>query len=269
MWKPFEPGSSPVDWCEGNYNISPSIAEFTNTLSNVVFLLLPPILMHLFKDYGRFVNPGIHVIWFLLMIVGISSAYFHATLSLIGQLLDELAILWVYMAGLCMFFPRRYFPKVFQNNRKLFSMFITFPTLIATGLALVHPAVNAFALMSLGIPAFGFLIIELKRTKSIRVYRLGLRCGAVWILAVMCWLNDRMFCDMWLNFNFPYFHALWHLLIFIASYTAAVLFAYFSVKEEKPQQTPILKYWPRDDFELGIPYVTIRSYIKFDTNSNI
>lgn len=54
-------------------------------LSNVVFLLLPPVLMHLFRDYGRFVNPGIHVIWFLMMIVGASSAYFHATLSLIGK----------------------------------------------------------------------------------------------------------------------------------------------------------------------------------------
>jgi len=51
----------------------------------VVFVLLPPVLMHLFRDYARFVNPGIHVFWFLLMIVGLTSAYFHATLSLIGE----------------------------------------------------------------------------------------------------------------------------------------------------------------------------------------
>lgn len=33
MWFYFEPGSSPVDWCEENYQVSDNIAEFANTVS--------------------------------------------------------------------------------------------------------------------------------------------------------------------------------------------------------------------------------------------
>ena len=32
-WEHLEPGSSPVDWCEGNYLISQNIAEFVNTVT--------------------------------------------------------------------------------------------------------------------------------------------------------------------------------------------------------------------------------------------
>lgn len=73
--------------------------------------------MHLFRGYGQIINPAIHVIWVLLIVVGLSSAYFHATLSLVGQLLDELAILWVFFAAFSMFFPRRLFPTFLHNDR--------------------------------------------------------------------------------------------------------------------------------------------------------
>ena len=98
------------------------------------------------------------------------------------------------------------------------------------------------------------------RVKCPRTYRLGIRCACLWIFAVICWFNDRMFCDVWSAIHFPYLHAFWHVFVFLAAYTAAVLFAYFSVQDEKPEQAAILRYWPRDDFELGIPYVAIRCY---------
>lgn len=32
-WEHLRPGSSPVDWCEQNYQVSANIAEFMNTVS--------------------------------------------------------------------------------------------------------------------------------------------------------------------------------------------------------------------------------------------
>jgi alkaline ceramidase len=39
----------------------------------------------------------------------------------------------------------------------------------------------------------------------------------------------------------PYLHGAWHILIFLASYTAIVLFAYFEVKNHNYMETPILR----------------------------
>lgn len=54
-------------------------------ISNFLFFLFPPVLIHLFQEYSKFFNPAINVLWVLLMLVGVSSAYFHATLSLVGK----------------------------------------------------------------------------------------------------------------------------------------------------------------------------------------
>lgn len=35
MWEHLKPGSSPIDWCEGNYQVSANIAEFVNTVSSI------------------------------------------------------------------------------------------------------------------------------------------------------------------------------------------------------------------------------------------
>ena len=116
-------GSSPVDWCEENYTFTPMIAEFFNTVSNAIFLVMPPFLMHLHQPYAESIGPGIHIIWLLLIVVGASSAYFHATLSLLGQLLDEIAILWVIMAGFAMWYPRAFMPASLKDKegRKTFT----------------------------------------------------------------------------------------------------------------------------------------------------
>ena len=63
------------------------------------YSLMSPVLMHLHKPYAATIGSGIHFVWFLMIVIGASSAYFHATLSLFGQLLDEIAILRIIMVG--------------------------------------------------------------------------------------------------------------------------------------------------------------------------
>jgi len=115
--------------------------------------------------------------------------------------------------------------------------------------------------MTLGVPAVVLMFSELNRCRNLRVLRLGARCGAIWLLAVACWINDKLFCETWSALNFPYLHAFWHVLIFIASYTACVLFAYFDAKNQVPEQHPVLKFWPVDRYELfGVPYVGLSAF---------
>lgn len=135
--------------------------------------------------------------------------------------------------------------------RYAFQCLILGAAILTSAMALIQPAMNAFVLMMLGLPALYLMVSELNRSDSVifknirivivyvlitycvifrctnsRALRLGTRCGSIWVLAVFCWVNDRMFC----NVNFPYLHAFWHVLIFIASYTACVLFAYFDAQ---------------------------------------
>ena len=107
---------------------------------------------------------------------------------------------------------------------------------------------------------FYYSIYNLRTEEEARVTSLGRRSFIFWLTAVLCWINDRLYCEIWSSIGFPYLHGFWHVLIFLAAYTAVVLFAYFDVKQNHPHETPLIQYWPIDSFELGIPYCQLKSY---------
>ena len=98
--------------------------------------------------------------------------------------------------------------------------------------------------------------------QNLKVRRLGFTCAGWWFVAVLFWVNDRVFCDIWRSVSFPYLHCAWHILIFIAGYTGCVLGAYFYAAREFPQLHPALTFWPCWSSEWGVPYIVLRGIPK-------
>lgn len=104
-----------------------------------------------------------------------------------------------------------------------------------------------------------------------------MHCTCAWLLAMFCWLSDRLFCDHWLelgmesvshathpllsddSFRFPrsYLHALFHISISYTSVALCSLFAFFDAVTEYPEKVPTLRFWPNDDTGIGLPYVIL------------
>ena len=114
--------------------------------------------------------------------------------------------------------------------------------------------------MTLGVPSSFLLLYNLRSEDEARVTSLGKRSLVFWVCGVTCWISDKLNCDVWSNLGFPYLHGVWHVLIFLAAYTAVVLFAYFDVKNNHPHEHALIRYWPIDTFEFGIPFVQLKHY---------
>jgi dihydroceramidase len=85
-----------VDWSEPNYVYTPYVAEFWNALSSIPvtgFAFLGLCIAIRYKYETKFI-----VSYLLIMIVGLGSFAFHATLTFSGQMLDELPMIYASMS---------------------------------------------------------------------------------------------------------------------------------------------------------------------------
>ncbi|GBG29034.1 Alkaline ceramidase, partial [Hondaea fermentalgiana] len=106
--------SSPIDWCEINYEVHPYVAEFWNTVSSV-----PLALVAIFVRTNDLVpaffwtdmQTSMAIILGLMVIIGAGSVYFHATLSVFGQIMDEMGIIWIVQYSALFVLPPGKFPN--------------------------------------------------------------------------------------------------------------------------------------------------------------
>ncbi|TSY41752.1 Protein ENL [Bagarius yarrelli] len=183
------------------------------------------------------------------------------TLSFMGQMLDELSILWVLAIGYSLWFPRTHFPH-FVKDRSSFSRMVMVSTVITTLLSFVKPTANAYALNFFALHILYSVCVELKSCSDQRVLRLARASIGLWVLAISCWVSDRFGCSFWQKLNFCYLHGIWHILIVVATAYGSTLIAYLDANREIPYSHPELQYWPRDNWTLGLPYIRLRCTVQ-------
>lgn len=89
-----------IDWCERNYDTTEYIAEFWNTISSIPIFLFALAGYIAGKRYAM-AESRFSLAFFLMMLVGLGSTCFHATLRRYAQSMDELPMLWT---SICLFY---------------------------------------------------------------------------------------------------------------------------------------------------------------------
>ncbi|KAG3280606.1 alkaline ceramidase 1 [Ictidomys tridecemlineatus] len=250
--------SSEVDWCESNFQYSQLVAEFYNTFSNISFLIFGPLMMFLMHPYTQKRSRYIHGTFVLFTIIGLFSMYFHMTLSFLGQLLDEIAILWLLASSYSIWMPRCYFPSFLARNRSHFTCLVIVTTMISTFLSFLKPTVNAYALNSIAIHILYIVYREYRKSSNKELRHLIEVSVVLWACAVTSWISDRFLCGFWQRIHFFYLHSIWHVLISITFPYGLVTMALVDASYEMPGQTLKVRYWPRDTWPMGLPYVEVQ-----------
>ncbi|KAM6218889.1 alkaline ceramidase 1 [Rhynchocyon petersi] len=251
--------SSEVDWCESNFLYSELVAEFFNTFSNIPFFIFGPMMMFLMHPYAQKRSLYVHCFGVLFMAIGLFSMYFHMTLSFLGQLLDEIAILWLLASGYCIWMPRCYYPSFLRESRPRFIRLVISTTVVSTFLSFLRPTVNAYVLNSIAIHIIYIVIQEYKKANSQEFRHVTQVSVILWATALTSWISDQLLCSFWQRIHFFYLHSIWHVLISITFPFGMVALALVDAKYEMPGHTLKVRYWPRDTWTLALPYVEVRS----------
>ena len=193
---PFGLNTSPVSWCEHAHTHSQVIAEWYNTWSNGAFLLAAAWMLRSF----RCAPPRFGMVVALVAAQGATSAWFHGSRSIAGQMGDELCI--VYTVGMSLgVFARRLRLALLASAAYTVLMFVA-PRWNHRVLACTAPVIVA---------GCDLLVGSLCAERAWRVWRRSLRWVA---LSFGVWVLDMALCRPFLvNLQF---HALWHVLISLA-----------------------------------------------------
>jgi len=234
------PATASIDWCEANYAITRFIAEFTNTLSNLVFVSWA---MYGVKKCREEKLPlPLALCQVGIALVGVGSFLFHATLRYEWQLGDELPMIFccafiTYVAfdtGSASL-PRTRFVSCLPYILVIYSLvvcaiYLRYPNpvfhQVAYGL-IQTVATFRSAYTARGAPE-GTFREQKNKADAIRYLLIG---SATFLTGFLVWNIDNLFCDRishlkeYLGTPWSFVlegHAWWHLATGTGSYLIVV-----------------------------------------------
>ena len=183
-----------IDYCEPNYHYTPYVAELFNTLTNLSFILSA---LYAFQQCRRFQLPGrFYAIAAFILLTGINSAAFHATLTWAGLKADETSENLIFVALIHM-----------HRHWLVTALHAVVATL---GVLFFH----LLLFCELHIVAVSFVTIRhyYRRSAADPSVRAPFMRGfALSLAGEACWLLDHVACEA-LGWQWQ-LHAWWHLLI--------------------------------------------------------
>ncbi|SCU91872.1 LAMI_0E07690g1_1 [Lachancea mirantina] len=225
--------TSTIDWCEENYVVSPFVAEWSNTITNGLFVLLA-----VFVTYSAIRNNLEKRFWWIGLgfgIVGVGSWFFHMTLLYEFQLLDELPMIYATCIPTWSIFSEE--TEVLRNSnrpasisRQLIVGVIVFssaailtvvylisrnPTFHQTAYAIL----NVIVVVSAGVLATKYVKDPLAKQNLVNTMALSI---FIFLSGFAMWQLDIHLCSFWIYIRRSFLrlplgvllelHAWWHLL---------------------------------------------------------
>lgn len=248
------PTTAIIDWCEENYVVSHYIAEWSNTISNSMFLLTASYST--WCAYRNHLEKRFILIGLGFALVGVGSWLFHMTLKFKYQLLDELPMVYATSIPAWSVFVEfnwsTWRANLKQTNAPLsrqlwFLMgvfsFTTFLTIIYLKLHIVALFQILYGILTLTVVAISSLFAYHLESDNPLVKRnlyttMGL--GIItFSMGFIFWEMDQWFCPFWIHIRRQYLklplgvllelHGWWHLLTGIGVYTYLVSLHYLRI----------------------------------------
>jgi hypothetical protein len=204
-------GPSPIDWCEENWT-SGIVAENHNTVTNAAYVLAAAALLAKHKSPLSGYERSIFAFFcFSLLLTGLTSGLFHATLVWGAQKADETFENWTVLVLFHCTFASISSQAIFRRIC-IHSLLVTLGIfLIPTIFCEVHLIFISFATV------YRFQLLELDANERSLLGKTALYAAA----GFGAWLCDFFACNTFRNL---YLHAYgWHILTAMALYSAGLL----------------------------------------------